>query len=131
MPAPSQATYSVAALVAAHTSFRDLIDSHATLPGVIRIRDAADVLLGTVVLTDPCGTVNGTTGQLTLSIAARDESADAGNTAAYGEICDGGGAVHLALPCQAGTAPVAGKLVLNTLTIMAGGPIEISSATIG
>lgn len=131
MPAPAQATYSVAALVAAHTAFRDLLDSHATLPGLIRVRDASDVLLGTVTLTDPCGSVNGETGQLTLSIAARDESADANGTAAYGELCDGSGAVHLALPCQAGTAPVSGKLVLNTLTIVAGGPIEISSATIG
>lgn len=131
MPAPSQYTYSVAALVAAHTAFRDLIDSHATLPGTIKIRDNADVLLGTITLSDPCGTVNGTTGQLALSIAARDESADVNGTAAYGEICDGDGDVHLALPCQAGTSAVSGKLVLNTLTIVAGGPIEISSATIG
>lgn len=131
MPAPTEHTYSVAALVAAHTSLRDLIDSHATLPGIIRVRDAADVLLGTVTLADPCGTVNGTTGQLTLAIAARDESADAAGTAAYGEICDGAGNVHLALPCQAGTIAVSGMLVLNTLTIAAGGPIEIASATVG
>lgn len=131
MPAPAQYTYSVAALVAAHTALRDLLDSHETLPGTIKVRDAADVLLCTVVLADPCGTVNGTTGQLTLSIAARDESADAGGVAAYGDICDGSGAVHLAMPCQAGTAAVSGKLVLNTLTIVAGGPVEMLSATIG
>lgn len=130
MPAPSVYTYSAAALIAAHTALRDLIDSHATLPGTIKIRDAADVLLGTITLTDPSGSVNGTTGQLNLTVAAREESA-VGGTAAYGEICDGAGAVHLALPCQAGTAPVSGKLVLNTLTIVAGGPIEISSATVG
>lgn len=131
MPAPSQYTYSVAALVAAHTALRDLIDSHATLPGVIKVRDATDLLLGTITLAKPSGTVNGTTGQLTLSIAARDESADAAGTAAYGEICDGAGAVHLALPCQAGVSAVSGKLVLNTLAIVVGGPIEITSATIG
>lgn len=131
MPAPSDYIYSVAALVAAHTSFRDLIDSHATLAGFIRVRDASDVLLGTVPLDDPCGAVNGSTGQLTFSITNREESADAGGTAAYGEFCDGDGDVHLALPCVAGTAPVSGKLVLTTLTIVAGAPIEIASATIG
>ena len=43
MPAPSAATYSVAALVAAHTSFRNLIDAGSG-PGKIRIRSASDVL---------------------------------------------------------------------------------------
>lgn len=131
MPAPAQLTYSVAALVAAHTSFRDLIDSHATLPGSIKARDAADVLLGTIVLSDPCGTVNGATGQLTFAATTRDESADAAGQIAYVEICDGAGAVHLAMPAQAGTVPVSGKAVFNTLTVVAGGPIEVSSITVG
>lgn len=130
MPAPSVATYSAAALIAAHTSFRDLIDTGAGV-GSIKIRDAADVLLGTHPLLDPCGTVNGTTGQLTLSLGARDESADANGTAAYAEICDVAGAVHLALPAQQGAAAVSGKVVLNTLTIVAGSPIEVISAVIG
>jgi hypothetical protein len=130
MPVPSVATYSASALVAAHTSFRDLIDGGAGA-GFIRIRDSADVLLAQVPLTDPCGTVNGTTGQLTLTMAGRDESADASGTAAYGEICDSTGAVLLALPAQAGAAPVAGQLVLNSLTIVLGGPVEVLSATIG
>ncbi len=130
MPVPSGATYSAAALVAAHTSFRDLVDSGAGA-GFIRIRDAADVLLAQIPLSDPCGTVNGTTGQLTLSIAGRDESADASGTAAYGELCDSDGDVHLALPAQAGSSPVANKLVLNTLAVVATGPVEVLSATIG
>jgi hypothetical protein len=130
MPVPSVATYSAAALVAAHTSFRDLIDSGSGA-GFVRIRDSADVLLAEVPLVDPCGTVNGTTGRLTFDIAGRDESADASGTAAYGEICDSDGDVHLALPTQAGSAPVNGQLVLNSLTIVAGGPVEILSATIG
>lgn len=131
MPVPAQQTYSAAALVAAHTAFRDLIDSHATLPGSIKVRDAADVLLGTITAADPCGTVNGTTGQLTFAVTTRDESADVGGTIAYVEICDGDGDVHLALPAQAGTAPVSGKAVFNTLGVVAGGPIEVASVTIG
>jgi len=130
MTAPSSATYSAAALVAAHTSFKDLIDA-GSAGGSIKIRDAADVLLAQVPLSDPCGTVNGTTGQLTFSIAGPDSSADASGTAAYGEFCDSDGVVHLSLPAQAGTVAVSGKIVLNTLSIIAGGPVSVLSATIG
>lgn len=131
MPAPSVATYSAAALVAAHTAFRDLIDSGSGA-GLIRIRDSADVLLAEITLADPCGTVNGTTGQLTFSSMPRsDSSANASGTAAYGEICTSAGAAHLALPAQAGTSPVSGKIVLNTLTITSGQAVSILSTTIG
>jgi hypothetical protein len=130
MPAPSVATYSAAALIAAHTSFRDLIDS-GSAAGFVRIRSAADVLLAECPLDDPCGTVNGTNGQLTFAFDGRDESANATGTAAYAEFCDSDGDVHLALPAEAGVAAVSGKIVLNTLGIVAGGPVEIISATIG
>lgn len=130
MPAPLVATYSAAALIAAHTSFRDLIDS-GSAAGFVRIRDAADVLLAQVPLIDPCGNVDGTTGQLTFSIAGPDTSADASGTAAYAEFCDSDGDVHLALPAEVGTVPVSGKMVFNTLSIIAGGPVEIISATVG
>lgn len=130
MAVPSVATYSAAALVAAHTAFKNLIDAGSGA-GSIKIRDSSDVLLAQIPLTDPCGTVNGTTGQLTITPSGRDESADAGGTAAYGEFCDSDGVVHLALPAQAGSSPVSGKIVINTLTIVSGGPVEVLSATIG
>jgi len=129
MTVPTVATYSAAALIAAHTSFKDLIDIGTA--GSIKIRDAADVLLAQVPLSDPCGTVNGTTGQLAFSIAGTDASADASGTAAYGEFCDSAGLVHLSLPAQAGTSAVSGKIVLNTLSIVAGGPVAVLTATIG
>lgn len=130
MAVPSVATYSAAALIAAHTTFRDLIDAGAGA-GAIKIRDASDVLLAEIPLDDPCGTVNGTTGQLTLSIAGPDSSANASGTAAYAEVCDSDGVVHLALPAQAGTTPVSGKIVINSLSIVSAGAVEIISATIG
>ncbi len=129
MAVPSVATYSAAALVAAHTSFKTLID--AGTAGSIKIRDSSDVLLAQIPLSDPCGSVNGTTGQLTFSIAGPDSSADASGTAAYGEFCASDGTVHLSLPAQAGSVAVSGKLVLNTLSIIAGGPVGIVTATIG
>ena len=130
MAVPTVATYSAAALVAAHTAFKNLIDA-GTGAGSIKIRDAADVLLAQIPLTYPCGTVNPTTGQLTITMAGRDESADATGTAAYGEFCDSAGLVHLSLPAQAGSAAVSGKVVINSLSIVAGGPVEVLSATVG
>ena len=130
MAVPTVATYSAAALVAAHTAFKDLIDAGAGA-GSIKIRDAADVLLAQIPLTDPCGTVNGTTGQFTITPSGRDESADATGTAAYAEFCDSNGLVHLSLPAQAGSAAVSGKIVINSLSIVAGGPVEVLSATVG
>lgn len=130
MTVPSVATYSAAAMAAAHTSFKTLIDAGSGA-GSIKIRDASDVLLAQVPLSDPCGTVNGTTGQLTFSIAGPDTSADASGTAAYGEFCDSDGVVHLSLPAQAGASAVSGKLVINTLSIVAGGPVAVLTATIG
>ena len=64
-------------------------------------------------------------------MAGRDDSADATGTAAYGEFCDSNGLVHLSLPAQAGGVAVTGKLVINALSIVAGGPVEVLSATVG
>lgn len=130
MAVPSVATYSVDALVDAHTAFLNLLDAD-TGPGLCRIRSSADVLLAEITLDNPAGTVNGGTGQLTITFDGRDESANASGTAAYGELTDASGNVHLAIPAQAGSTPVAGKLVLNTLTIVAGLPVEILTCTIG
>lgn len=130
MPVPTEATYSVAAKVAAHAALRDVIDSGAGA-GYIAVRGDALQLLATIPLADPCGTVNGTTGQLTLSIAGSDTSADATGTAAYAEVCDSTGAAHLSLPAQAGTTWVAGKIVLNSLSIVTGTEVSILSAVIG
>lgn len=130
MTVPTVATYSAAALIAAHTSFKNLIDAGSGA-GSIKIRDASDVLLAQVALSDPCGTVNGTTGQLVFSIAGPDASADASGTAAYGEFCDSDGLVHLSLPAETGTAPVSGKIVFNSRSILSGGTVEVVSASIG
>lgn len=130
MTVPTVATYSAAAKIAAHTEFLALIDAGSG-PGSIKIRDSADVLLAQCPLDDPAGTVNGTTGQFTFAFDGRDESANASGTAAYAEVCDSDGTVHLALPTQAGSSAVSGYLVLNTLTIVSGLPVEILTATLG
>ena len=129
MPAPGAPTYSGAAKVAAHTSFRDLVDSGAGA-GTIKVYTSADVLLATITLTDPCGTVNGTTGQLTLTASGAATAAATG-TAAYCAITNSTGTVYLSLDAQAGSSAVSGKIVLNSLSITSGGSVSLISATIG
>jgi hypothetical protein len=96
-----------------------------------RVRSAADVLLAQIPMNDPCGSVSGVTGQLTFSISGPDASADASGTVAYVEVCDAAGVVHLALPVTTGSVAVAGYAVFNTLSIIAGAPVYMVSATIG
>lgn len=129
MPAPSDFVYSAAALVEAQTSFRNLIDSGSGA-GFVQILTEADVVLAQIPLTDPCGTVNGTTGRLTITPASAP-NAIAGGDATWGRVCNSAGTVYLSLPAQAGTTPVTGRLVLNTLTILSGNPVELLSITIG
>lgn len=130
MAVPVQYTYSIEALVAAHTAFRDLIDA-GMAGGSIKIRDDNDVLLSTIPLTYPCGTVDGATGRLTLTPAGRDESAATTGIAAYADFCDSNGVVHLSLPTEEGTTAYPGFLVINTLNIVEDGPVEVLSAVVG
>lgn len=130
MAVPTDATFSAAALVAAQTSFRDLIDSGSGA-GAMKIRNAADVLLATATLADPCGTVNGTTGRLTFSIEGTAITPSLAGTAAYAEFCNSDGVVHLAVPCVVGSAAVSNRVVLNTLTLFVGQPLTLISARIG
>ena len=130
MPAPSVATYAAAVKVAAHTAFLALVDGGSGA-GLIRIRASGDVLPAGCTCSDPAGTVNGTPGTLTFSAVTSDSSANNSGTAAYGEICDSDGDVLLSLPAQAGGTAVSGKIVLNTLTIAAGGPVAIVSVVVG
>ncbi len=130
MTVPLVATYSLDSLVAAHTAFAALVDGGAGA-GLLRLRDAADALLVQLALTDPCCSISGTTGRLTFGFAATSATAAASGNVAYGEFCDSTGAVKLALPAQAGGVPVSGWIVLNSLTVVAAGSVEITSATIG
>lgn len=129
MPAQYLNDWSPAFLIVSHEALVTLIDAHATNAGSITLHDADDVLLATIPLTKPCGTVNQTTGVLTITTNGREESATAG-TASYATLRDGAGAAHHSLPCEAGTVAVAGKVVLNTLTITAGSPVELDSVVI-
>lgn len=125
MTAPYLDDWSPAVIVASNTALRTLLDAHATDPASITIHDAADVLLAEILLEKPCGSVDSETGALLIVADGREEEAPAGGTAAYATIRDGAGGAHRSVPCEAGTEPVAGKCVLNTTTIVQGGPVEL------
>jgi hypothetical protein len=129
MAVPTQATYSVAALTDTNTALLALIDAGAGAAKVF-IRDASDILLAEVPLTDPAGTISGA-GVLTITASGPDLSANASGVAAYCEIADSDDTVILSLPAAEGTVSVAGYIVFTSLTILATKPVTISAAVIG
>lgn len=84
------------------------------------------VLLGTVTFSDPCGTISG--GVLTFAAVTQDSAADASGTATCCVLRDSTGAVVAVgdVTNNAGT----GFVKLNTTTIAAGGPIQVSSGAL-
>jgi hypothetical protein len=122
MPAPSAATFSAAAKVAAQNSLLGLIDAGSGA-GKLRIRNSSDTLLWEAPFTNPAGSVNGTTGVLTITFPSGSPNAVATGTAAYGEVTDDANTVIWSAPTEAGSTAVAGKVVLNTLSVVSGSPI--------
>jgi hypothetical protein len=83
-----------------------------------------ETLLGTLTLSDPCGTV--ATGVLTFAAITQDAAADATGTAVWARALDSTGA--FCADFTVGTS--AADIILNTVSIVAGGPISITSFTI-
>ena len=129
MPAPGSATWDDQVKVDAHTAVKDYIDQ-GTGAGILKLYTEADVELVSYTLSDPCGTVNGTTGQLTITAPA-SANATATGTCTWCRVTDSDANRAFDLPVQTGTSPVSGYLVLNTAAITTGSPVEILSITIG
>lgn len=85
---------------------------------------SGNTLLGTLTFTDPAAPP-ATGGLLTFSAIAQDASADNSGTATFARIQDSNG-VNV-FDCDVGTSGAA--INLNTTTITAGGPIQITSFT--
>lgn len=96
----------------------------------VTIHSSSDTLLATVTLTDPCGTVNGTTGIATLTPTGPDTHAANTGTASYASLRRSDGTVMRSLGCQEGSVPVDGACVLSSLTIAAGATVTINSITL-
>ena len=129
MPAPTSVTYAASIIVTAHTAVLNAIDAGSSV-GKFRFYDDSDNLLGEVLLQDPAGTVNGTTGVLTLlPDVAQTVSAD--GTCTYATITDSDNTVVVSIPVEAGDTAVSGKLVVNTTAFVSGASLDVLSASIG
>lgn len=89
----------------------------------------SQVLLGTLTMSDPCGSTS--SGTVTFSAITEDSAADTGGTASFVRLTDSddNAVIDLDVTNNAG----AGAVKMNTTTIVTGGPIRITSmtATIG
>lgn len=121
-------TYSAAAKIAANTAFLGVLDGAET-EAKIRLKNVVGVILATIPLDDPCGTVNGTTGALTIT-APEAVNVSVTGAAVTAELCDGDNVVHKTMPCIAGTAPVAGYCVLKVTQLYVGGTVALVSLVI-
>jgi hypothetical protein len=118
-------TYTTAVKTARMTAVRDQIDAGAGA-GKIKIRDSGNVVLATIVLADPSGTI--TNDVLTLSGFPRsDTSADATGTAANAIITDSND-VTIISGLTVGLS--ASDIILDSLSITTGQTVTLNSATI-
>jgi hypothetical protein len=131
MTVPVDQEFPDAVVVESQQAIYDYLINAGTSGCFVRIYDANDIKLAAVPLDDPPGSVNGTTGQITLTATSPDSSAAATGTAAYCEIHTSVQQIVVRLPCEAGTATVSKRLVLNTLDILEGAEVSVSSITIG
>ena len=123
--------YTIDLLLPVRTEMLATIDTGASRPA-FKIYDSGNVLLATLALADPAGSVNGTTGLITLTPGTPETNAPASGVASYATLSDGDGVIlEDNVPVEQGTAPVAGKVIISTLNIIAGGTVELISATIG
>lgn len=128
MTVPTTVEYSIAIKSASSNAVITTLDESVGA-ALLKIKDAADATITTLTLGNPSGTVDGLTGLLTLDIP--DQNANGSGEAAYIELCNGDGVAHISAPAVVGDAPVSGKFVINTLTIVSGEPVEVISATVG
>jgi hypothetical protein len=129
-------TWSTAAKDARMQALADLIDG-AGAPGEIHIYDGTppdppggdvttQVLLATLTLSLPCGTVSG--GALTLSPIEEEDLAPASGTATWARLVDGAGA--WVADMDVGVTGSGAVIQLNATDIYQGGIVRITSAVI-
>lgn len=96
------------------------------MPATPETAPSTQVLLGVLTFSDPMGTESG--GVLTAASITEDSSANAGGTATWARIVDSTGAAVMDVDVTSTTGT--GAIKLNTVTIVANGPIRVDSCTI-
>lgn len=97
-----------------------------TQPANPGVAVGAQVLLGTTTLADPCATESG--GVVTFNPITMDTAADATGTATWARMRDSDGVA--VADFDVGNEASSAALKINTTSIVAGGPILITSLTI-
>lgn len=119
------------------TALRNRIDAGTTNPGAVFEFYAGAIpasmglaitatKLGTLTCANPCGTV--ASGVLTFSPIAQDDAADAGGTAGWVRVLDRDGVEVLYL--TVGMVGSNADVEMPSTTVVAGGPLRITSASI-
>lgn len=121
---------------AAANAIRDLIDAGSGA-GTLRVytgtqpatpqTGASGTLLGTLTFSDPCAP-NASVGVVTFSAITQDSAADAGGAAGWARLADSAG--NAVIDVEVSATGGGGALQLNTVTIVAGGPITVTSLTL-
>lgn len=88
--------------------------------------EGAPTVLGTLTLSDPCGTQD--SGTVTFSVITQDSAADASGQAVWALGMDSDQIPHILV--DVGVSGSGAALQLNTVNIVAGGPIDVSSAVV-
>ena len=94
-----------------------------TIPTALGDTLTTQVKLGTLTCSDPAATQ--TAGVITFNTITQDSAADANGTAAWAYIKDSTGAIVCAVDVT--NAAGDGLIKLNTTTVVAGGPIAVTS----
>jgi hypothetical protein len=115
----------------ARTAMLALIDTGAARPRFKVYNDGA-VLLATLPLANPAGSVDPVTSQIVLTPGDSEASAPTTGTASYATLEDGDGVVLADdIPVVAGLSPVPGSIVISSVYIVEGSPVSLASAVIG
>jgi hypothetical protein len=96
-----------------------------TIPTALGDTLTTQVKLGTLTCSDPAATQSA--GVITFGTITQDSGADASGTAAWAYIKDSTGAIVQAVDVS--NAAGDGLIKVNTTTIVAGGPIQLTSLT--
>lgn len=119
-------TYSTTMKTARMQAVANTIDAGAGA-GVLEILTAADLLLATIQLVEPCGTVTGAVLNFDFDPDISDTSADNTGTAAKAQIKDGSGVAQIT-GLTVGTSGT--DIILDSVSITAGQTVTITLGSI-
>jgi hypothetical protein len=119
-------TFSVAGKIAAHTALKNEIESAGAAK--CRLHASNDTLLAEIILAS--GSVDGS-GILSWGMDTREDSAPAAGQVSYGAITNNSNVEYIRLDAAQGDTPVDGYVVINTLDITVGAPVELITMTVG